>query len=283
MKLFVSMVLVVLAFALAVRAQNAGKANIKTKHFEKGDLSFDFPAEWTMTDNSDDVQRISISPLDGTVQIAVAAQPGSPELCDFPAASRLSTNTWLEHIAKQINAARPLQTSKVKTQIGGLEIEGLQLRGSINHRSLTSEIYSLRVNLHFVSLVCLRIDDNESWQAAWESVRTTLKLASPIFKAPVVNAGVPGNPNVLNGRALKLAYPAFPDYARRARVGGVVVVEVVIDEAGKVIFAQAIEGPSQLRDASVVAAQASKFAPAKLCGEPIRITGVIQYNFVLQT
>jgi TonB family protein len=98
-----------------------------------------------------------------------------------------------------------------------------------------------------------------------------------------------GPVNVLNGRALKLAMPgyplklAMPGYpanARKTRASGTVVVKVLIDEEGKVIGAKAISGHPLLLAASVEAAKNSLFSPILLSGEPLKVEGVIQYNFV---
>ncbi len=86
---------------------------------------------------------------------------------------------------------------------------------------------------------------------------------------------------VLNGSAILLPAPAYPDIARRMRASGVVVVEVVIDEQGKVVSANAVSGPAILRDVAVQAAHRARFSPTKLSGQPVKITGTINYNFTL--
>ena len=91
-----------------------------------------------------------------------------------------------------------------------------------------------------------------------------------------------GPVNVLNGRALKLAMPGYPAKARKARASGTVVVKVLIDEEGKVISAKAISGHPLLLAASVEAAKKSLFSPTLLSGEPLKVEGVIEYNFVQQ-
>lgn len=85
---------------------------------------------------------------------------------------------------------------------------------------------------------------------------------------------------VLNGKAVSLAKPSYPAAARAVNAGGAVNVQVVIDENGDVISATAISGHPLLRQASEKAALASKFAPTKLEGQPVSVTGVIVYNFV---
>ena len=86
---------------------------------------------------------------------------------------------------------------------------------------------------------------------------------------------------VLNGRALSLPAPIYPEYARRMHIGGLVEVEVVVDENGKVISARALAGPSSLRDVAVQAAYRAHFSPTKLSGQPVKITGKINYNFTI--
>ena len=84
---------------------------------------------------------------------------------------------------------------------------------------------------------------------------------------------------VLNGSALNLPAPVYPEAARRMRTSGVVEVEVVIDENGKVVSAKAISGPVIFRDNAVQAALRAKFTPSKLSGQPVKVTGKIVYNF----
>ncbi len=86
--------------------------------------------------------------------------------------------------------------------------------------------------------------------------------------------------SVINGRAISMPKPAYPDEARAARVSGTVTVSVVIDQKGNVIRACAMQGPSLLMRASEVAAYNAVFTPTKLNGQPVKVTGVINYNFV---
>ena len=86
---------------------------------------------------------------------------------------------------------------------------------------------------------------------------------------------------VLNGTALNLPSPVYPDSAKRMRIFGIVSVDVIVDETGKVISAQATRGPASLREAAVQAAKRARFSPTTLSGEPVRVAGVINYNFAL--
>ena len=85
----------------------------------------------------------------------------------------------------------------------------------------------------------------------------------------------------LNAKAVRLPKPLYPETARRMRAGGVVVVQVTVDESGKVVSANAVSGHATLRDAAVAAARQARFAPALVSGKPMRVSGFITYNFSL--
>jgi len=87
---------------------------------------------------------------------------------------------------------------------------------------------------------------------------------------------------VLNGKAINLPKPGYPPIARAAHAAGTVVVQVLIDENGNVVSAKAVSGHPLLQAVAVAAARQARFSPTKLSGQPVKVTGVIQYNFVAQ-
>lgn len=87
---------------------------------------------------------------------------------------------------------------------------------------------------------------------------------------------------VLNGKAISLPKPQYPPIARAAHASGTVVVQVLIDENGNVVSAKAVSGHPLLQAVAVAAARQAKFSPTKLSGQPVKVSGMIQYNFVAQ-
>ena len=87
---------------------------------------------------------------------------------------------------------------------------------------------------------------------------------------------------VLNGKAISLPKPAYPPIAKAAHASGTVTVQVTIDENGNVISAHAVSGHPLLQAVAVAAAKGARFSPTKLSGQPVKVTGVITYNFVAQ-
>ena len=58
-------------------------------------------------------------------------------------------------------------------------------------------------------------------------------------------------------------------------------MQVTIDERGNVISAQAVDGHALLRAEAERAARNARFSPTLLSDVPVKVTGVITYNFIL--
>jgi protein TonB len=87
---------------------------------------------------------------------------------------------------------------------------------------------------------------------------------------------------VLNGKAISKPQPAYPPIAKAARASGTVTVQILVDESGRVVSANAVSGHPLLQQAAVSAARQARFSPTLLSGQPVKVSGVITYNFVLQ-
>ncbi len=105
-----------------------------------------------------------------------------------------------------------------------------------------------------------------------------LEAEPPPAPKPILR---PVSGGVLNGTAISLPSPTYPETARRMRTAGVVSVEVVVDETGKVISAVASSGPTALREVAVQAALKARFSPTKLSGQPVKVSGLINYKFAI--
>ena len=85
---------------------------------------------------------------------------------------------------------------------------------------------------------------------------------------------------VLNSRALLLPKPAYPEMAKRIRLQGTVTVQVLIDESGNVVSAKG-SGPPLLIDAAEKAARQARFSPTTISETPVKVSGMITYNFLM--
>jgi outer membrane biosynthesis protein TonB len=85
---------------------------------------------------------------------------------------------------------------------------------------------------------------------------------------------------IVKGKAIKLAKPNYPAAARAVQASGTVVIQVLIDLDGTVFTAYPLSGHPLLRLSARNAACSSRFSPTLLNGDPIKVSGVISYNFV---
>ena len=86
---------------------------------------------------------------------------------------------------------------------------------------------------------------------------------------------------MLQGSAIYRVEPEYPSEARRRRVSGQVIVEVQVDECGRVSDARALKGHSDLIDGAVKAARQWRFTRSRLAGRPVKVIGTIVFNFNL--
>jgi protein TonB len=75
--------------------------------------------------------------------------------------------------------------------------------------------------------------------------------------------------------------PVYPQAAKTIRMSGVVKVDVIVDEEGKVSEVQKTSGPQMLQRAAADAIKKWKFKPFVRDGQPIKATGFVSFNFNL--
>jgi protein TonB len=87
---------------------------------------------------------------------------------------------------------------------------------------------------------------------------------------------------VLLAMVISLPQPPYPQLAKQIRIQGPVTVQILVDEQGRVLTAQPLSGHPTLLAAAKEAALRARFTPTKLSGQPVKVQGLITYNFVLQ-
>jgi protein TonB len=97
------------------------------------------------------------------------------------------------------------------------------------------------------------------------------------------DAAIVDKGEVLNGKAISLPKPVYSRAALANRVGGIVLIKIIVDETGKVIETEDACGAHPLLiDAAKEAALKARFTPTLLSGVPVKVTGVITYRFVVR-
>ena len=88
--------------------------------------------------------------------------------------------------------------------------------------------------------------------------------------------------NVQASRLIHRVEPEYPELAKRTRVSGMVILEVIVSEAGTVEDVTVIRGHPLLNEAAIRAVRQWKYSPYFLNGEPIPVTATVTVKFVLR-
>ncbi len=82
----------------------------------------------------------------------------------------------------------------------------------------------------------------------------------------------------------KIASPAivFPDEAQAVELEGIVILELRVDEAGRVADVRVVRSIPMLDDAAVAAAKQWRFAPTVIDGRPVPVRITATQNFTIQ-
>lgn len=88
--------------------------------------------------------------------------------------------------------------------------------------------------------------------------------------------------NVQSSKLVTRVEPVYPELAKRARVQGIVLIQVTVDETGNVADLNVIRGHPLLNDAATQAVSQWKYSPTLLNGEPVQVIATVTVNFILQ-
>jgi len=88
--------------------------------------------------------------------------------------------------------------------------------------------------------------------------------------------------NVQASRLIRRVEPEYPELAKRARVQGIVLLQVTVDERGGVTEVNIIRGHPLLNQAAVDAVRQWIYSPTLLNNEPVPVIATVTVNFVLR-
>ena len=274
-------------FRLSVLAQTV-KADIKI--YDKDGLSFNYPASWELTDQSTaELQQLKLNLPNSSGLIYVSSPRNPVSTSDQLTASREGiTDRFIENIIQKFTFSST--TAILGSETGCFEVKdkeyvGTMIRGTYQNQLSTAEILPILLEHRFVNFVFIRAtDDYEKTNSIWKILTESIKIITPETKnlpVPILDVVLPAyQMKAIKGKAISLPRPFYPNGTRLRGVRSVAVV-VTIDEKGKVIAARAQPGDVERTFLPIAeqAAKESRFNPTYLCGEPIRVTGIIIYEF----
>lgn len=88
--------------------------------------------------------------------------------------------------------------------------------------------------------------------------------------------------NVQASKLIHRVEPEYPELAKRARVQGIVLLTVTVDETGNVSKVDVIRGHPLLVQSATDAVTQWKYSPTLLNTEPVPVIATVTVNFVLR-
>lgn len=103
---------------------------------------------------------------------------------------------------------------------------------------------------------------------------------------PALSLGVSGpairDYSMVGLTVLRQVDPVYPEFARRARIQGPVVLMMTVDDRGQPIEVHVLEGHPAFHEAALSAARQWRFEPAQMDGQPVSATFRLTLKFSLR-
>lgn len=135
------------------------------------------------------------------------------------------------------------------------------------------------------SPVTPKVNNAEIEKSANNTASNTLKTETAVADANNSNSAAKTDSPLVVGSLVdyvtQKVNPIYPPAARTVRMSGVVKVDVVVDEEGRVAEVQKTSGPQMLQRAASDAIKKWKFKPFVRDGQPTKASGFVSFNFNL--
>ena len=152
------------------------------KQFIKDGLTFDYPAGWTMQDDSnEDAQQLTLARANADAQIRVFVHKGRITPEKFADAKKAFIDPYVTSVGKQFVAmgAKPQQAND-STDIAGEKAEGVAITASLGGEPGAAKIYWALIGKRVVVLTYFGPDKElKQFASAWDTVRNSVKIDDP--------------------------------------------------------------------------------------------------------
>jgi TonB family protein len=102
---------------------------------------------------------------------------------------------------------------------------------------------------------------NNAYSGFMDRLSIKFQSKTELTEPPPPSRRAPKSASAPHREPTKRVAADYPDHAKRANIAGEVVVEVMVDEKGKVMTARALSGPAALRNPALLAARDWRFTP----------------------
>jgi len=157
-----------------------------TKHFDKDGLSFDYPANWQISDQStQQMQYLELTRADVVIRVRSPREwLKTPE--KEAHAKKLFQDQYADNFATQLEqAGMNPKRSPITTQIAGADAQGIRLRAMLDGAPGGMDSYFRIISDRLVNLSIIASEKDVSKSAAvWDAIRNSLKVEPPPQSKP---------------------------------------------------------------------------------------------------
>jgi hypothetical protein len=173
---------IVVCFSAALLIAGVASAqNPNGKHFDKDGLSFDYPTDWQLSDQSTgQMQFVELTKGDLVIRVRSPREwLKTPE--KEAQARKLIQDQYVDSFASQLEQAgmRPTR-STVSTQIAGVDAEGARVRAVLDGQPGGMDSYYRIISDRFLGLSIIGSEKEFAKSAAaWNMIRASVKVEPP--------------------------------------------------------------------------------------------------------
>ena len=182
--------LIIIGIALSLLISVALAQDPNVKHYDKDGLSFDYPANWQLSDQSTgQMQFVELSRGDIVLRIRSPREwLKTPE--KEAHAKKLFQDQYVDGFASQFEQqGMSPKRSAVTTTIAGANADGTRLRVVMDRQPGGLDSYYLVLSDRMVNLSILGSESDIAKSApAWDMIRNSLKIAPPPQASPKPSA-----------------------------------------------------------------------------------------------
>lgn len=160
--------------------------------YARDGLSFNSPAGWTITDESDaQVQSLSIGRGNDEAKIMVVSLRQQMTAAEIAQAQPRVTEAIVNNLAQAMQTlGAQVQTSSVSEVIAGVQAQGIRLRATLQGEVGSADVYQLVLGNRLVNVLFIGSDQERARAAnAWNMVCTTLRVGTPAVARPAQPMG----------------------------------------------------------------------------------------------
>lgn len=178
MKVILKSLVIIVLSCIFASAQTPAEA----QRYSKGGLSFDYPNGWAIQEVANqDTQDLVLSRTNSDISIIVSVHKGRITQEKMADAKKHFIDPYVKARANQFvqMGATPKQSPDA-SEIGGVKAEGVNITASLGGQTGAAKVYWALLGQRVVLLTLFGPDsDLKRYAAAWDLVRTTLKIEEP--------------------------------------------------------------------------------------------------------